>query len=74
MAVYLKFTDDSDSPRGINLVPTLEVICSNLEFITLRIRYSEVDTDFEERTISINKRSAIKLAKELRKQISFLED
>jgi hypothetical protein len=70
MALKLTFLDDSDAS---NLLPVLQ-IDSDKKFTSLSIKYLAIDSNKEERIISLNKKSAIKLAKELRKHISFLED
>jgi hypothetical protein len=55
------------------LNPTLEVFATDENKIFLRIKYED-DSIYECRCISLNKFDAAKLAKEIRKQISFLED
>lgn len=72
MAVLTSFLDD-DSENSLCLKPVLDVY-SHGEFLTIKIGYADIDDSAEARIISLNKKSAIKLAKELRKQISFLED
>lgn len=69
MAVEVTFTDDSDSG---NLMPILQ-IQTDKKFTAILVKYSAIDKVSQERIICLNKKSAIKLAKELRKQISFLE-
>lgn len=72
MAVLTSFLDD-DFENSLGLKPVLDVY-SRGEFLTIKIGYADIDDSAEARIISLNKKSAIKLAKELRKQISFLED
>lgn len=55
------------------LNPTLEVFATDENKIHIRIKYED-DSIYEFRCLSLNKYDAAKLAKELRKQISFLED
>jgi hypothetical protein len=70
MAVLTKFIDDTDE---VFLKPVL-VIVTETKHLSICIKYEKVDESENVRFISLNKQSAIKLAKELRKQISFLED
>jgi len=70
MAVLTKFIDDTDDGY---FKPVL-VIVTESKHLSICIKYEEVDDLQNERIIALNKQSAIKLAKELRKQISFMED
>jgi hypothetical protein len=55
------------------LQPTLEVCALESNQIFIRINYDKDDLS-EVRAIRLDKATSIRLAKELRKQISFLED
>lgn len=68
MAIEIIFKGDDTS-----LTPTLETFASSENKLFIRIKY-ENDSDCEVRCISLDKYDAAKLAKEIRKQISFLED
>jgi len=69
MAVILTFQEDSET----ELQPTLEVCALESNQIFIRINYDKDDLS-EVRAIRLDKATSIRLAKELRKQISFLED
>ena len=68
MAIEIIFKEEDSS-----LNPTLQTYATDDNKIFIRVKY-ELDHDSEVRCISLNKFDAAKLAKELRKQISFLED
>jgi|LakMenEpi12Oct12_1017442.scaffolds.fasta_scaffold08294_2 hypothetical protein len=68
MAVELKFVQEKS-----NLEPTLRVYATDQNQIFILIEYLD-DQDYEKRAVKLDKFTSIKLAKELRKQISFLED
>ena len=69
MAVELKFIQEDDE----DLMPTLSLCATTENQIFILIEYRNDDVS-EKRAIRIDKNTSIKLAKELRKQISFLED
>jgi hypothetical protein len=69
MAVILTFQEESET----ELQPTLEVCALESNQIFIRINYDKDDLS-EVRAIRLDKATSIRLAKELRKQISFLED
>lgn len=68
MPIEIIFKEEDSS-----LNPTLETYATEENKIFIRVKYQS-DHDFEARCISLNKYDAAKLAKEIRKQISFLED
>ena len=68
MAVELKFVQENSE-----FSPTLKVYATDENQIFILIEYLD-DHDYEKRAVRLDKFTAIKLAKELRKQISFLED
>jgi hypothetical protein len=68
MAVELKFVEENSE-----LDPTLRVYATDQNQIFILIDYLH-DQDYEKRAIKLDKFTSIKFAKELRKQISFLED
>jgi hypothetical protein len=68
MAIDILFKEENS-----DLNPTLETFPTENNELFIRIKY-ENDMDFEVRTIRLSKYDAIKLAKEIRKVISFLED
>lgn len=68
MAINILFKEEN-----CELNPTLETFPTEENQLFIRIKY-ENDCDFEIRTIRLTKYDAIKLAKEIRKAISFLED
>jgi len=70
MAVELKFTS---SVRSTDLT-FLKVFANNLNEIYIEITDPTQDEFYNSQRIFIDKETAIKLAKELRKQISMLED
>lgn len=69
MAVELKFTS---SVRSTDLT-FLKVFANNLNEIYIEITDPTQDEFYNSQRIFIDKETAIKLAKELRKQISMLE-
>ena len=70
MAYELIFQSTERSEEKTNLV----VRCNQFNEIYIEIADPTVKYDFNFQYICLEKESAIKLAKELRKQISFLED
>jgi ABC-type oligopeptide transport system substrate-binding subunit len=68
MAIEIIFKEEN-----CDLNPTLETFPTNKNKLFIRIKY-ESDDSSEMRAINLNKNDAIKLAKEIRKAISFLED
>ena len=68
MAIDVLFKEENCS-----LNPTLETFPTEKNQLFIRIKYED-DLDFEIRAIRLSKYDAIKLAKEIRKAISFLED
>ncbi len=70
MAVELKFTS---SERSSDLT-FLKVFANNLNEIYIEITDPTQEEFYNSQRIFIDKETAIKLAKELRKQISMLED
>jgi hypothetical protein len=70
MAYELVFQSTERSEITTNLV----VRCNQFNEICIKIADPELNHDFNFQYICLEKDAAIKLAKELRKQISFLED
>ena len=70
MAYELIFQSTERSEEKTNLV----VRCNQFNEIYIEIADPTAKHDFNFQYICLEKESAIKLAKELRKQISFLED
>lgn len=68
MAVELKFIQEES-----DFEPTLTLCTTDTNQVFILIQYAG-DQDHEKRAIRLDKYTSIKLAKELRKQISFLED
>ena len=68
MAIEVIFKEEN-----CDLNPTLETYPTSKNKLFIRIKY-ESDDSSEMRAINLNKHDAIKLAKEIRKSISFLED
>lgn len=68
MAVTLIFEEE-----GCELNPKLELSATTNNRIFIRLYYED-DGPADVRCINLDKQTSIKLAKELRKQISFLEE
>jgi hypothetical protein len=70
MAVELKFTSTQRSEVQTELIAH----CNQNNEIYIEIKEPECAHDWDYQFICLDKETAIKLAKELRKQISMLED
>ncbi len=70
MAIEIKFIDETCKVKSELTVKKAEI---TNEHLVIEIKY-EHDDYFSSRIIFLDKPTSIKLAKELRKQISFLEE
>ena len=70
MAVQLKFygTEATNTDEH-----SLDVFVNSQLEITVRIKDESVDHDFNQQVVSLDKQTAIRLSRELRKQIALLD-
>ncbi len=70
MAVQLKFYGTEETNTSDN---SLDVFVNSQLEITVRIKDESVDHDYNQQLISLDKQTAIRLSRELRKQIALLD-
>lgn len=69
MAVQLKFYGTEETNTSDN---SLDVFVNSQLEITVRIKDESVDHDYNQQLVSLDKQTAIRLSRELRKQIALL--
>ena len=70
MAVQLKFYGTEETNTSDN---SLEVFVNSQLEITVRIKDESIDNDYNQQLVSLDKQTAIRLSRELRKQIALLD-
>jgi len=70
MAVQLKFYGTEETKTNDN---SLEVFVNSHLEITVRIKDESVDHDYNQQLVSLDKQTAIRLSREIRKQIALLD-
>jgi hypothetical protein len=70
MAVQLKFYGTEETKTNDN---SLEVFVNSHDEITVRIKDESVDHDYNQQLVSLDKQTAIRLSREIRKQIALLD-
>ena len=70
MAVQLKFYGTEETNTSDN---SLDVFVNSQLEITVRIKDESVDHDYNQQLVSLDKQTAIRLSRELRKQIALLD-
>ena len=70
MAVQLKFYGTEETKTNDN---SLEVFVNTHDEITVRIKDESVDHDYNRQLVSLDKQTAIRLSREIRKQIALLD-
>ncbi len=70
MAVQLKFYGTEETNTSDN---SLDVFVNSQLEITVRIKDESIDNDYNQQLVSLDKQTAIRLSRELRKQIALLD-
>jgi hypothetical protein len=70
MAVQLKFYGTEETKTSDN---SLDVFVNSHLEITVRIKDESVDHDYNQQLVSLDKQTAIRLSREIRKQIALLD-
>ena len=70
MAVQLKFYGTEETNTNEQ---SLDVFVNSQLEITVRIKDESIDNDYNQQLVSLDKQTAIRLSRELRKQIALLD-